>query len=226
MLMMRFSAHFTGQERDSESGNDNFGARYYSSSLGRFLSPDVINLTNDRLMSPSTTLNKYVYAADNPLRYVDPDGKDITIFYRPPNCTFCEDFGHVYLGALNQATGQVGFLDYGPQNPNSGNGPGQFNLGNMQDRAAELARYSSLTIQTTPEEAQKVLDFIKTLTSQPAPDYHWLSNNCTTVCEDALHDLGLDLHNISPSAFWNAIYRRYSKYATQHPTLNSIQSLL
>ena len=117
MLMMRFSAHFTGQERDSESGNDNFGARYYSSSLGRFLSPDVINLTNDRLMSPSTTLNKYVYAADNPLRYVDPDGKDITIFYRPPNCTFCEDFGHVYLGALNQATGQVGFLDYGPQNP-------------------------------------------------------------------------------------------------------------
>jgi RHS repeat-associated protein len=31
---------FTGKERDSESGNDNFGARYYSSSLGRFLSPD------------------------------------------------------------------------------------------------------------------------------------------------------------------------------------------
>jgi RHS repeat-associated protein len=31
---------FTGKERDSESGNDNFGARYYSSSLGRFMSPD------------------------------------------------------------------------------------------------------------------------------------------------------------------------------------------
>ena len=32
--------HFSGRERDSESGNDYFGARHYGSSLGRFLSPD------------------------------------------------------------------------------------------------------------------------------------------------------------------------------------------
>ena len=32
--------HFTGKERDAESGNDYFGARYYASSMGRFLSPD------------------------------------------------------------------------------------------------------------------------------------------------------------------------------------------
>ncbi|MHB8753517.1 MAG: RHS repeat-associated core domain-containing protein [Candidatus Acidiferrales bacterium] len=31
---------FTGKERDSESGLDNFGARYHSSQLGRFMSPD------------------------------------------------------------------------------------------------------------------------------------------------------------------------------------------
>src|ERR1700690_2625576 len=31
---------FTGKERDSESGLDNFGARYDSSNLGRFMSPD------------------------------------------------------------------------------------------------------------------------------------------------------------------------------------------
>ncbi len=31
---------FTGKERDSESGLDNFGARYDSSSMGRFMSPD------------------------------------------------------------------------------------------------------------------------------------------------------------------------------------------
>ena len=31
---------FTGKERDSESGLDNFGARYFVSSLGRFMSPD------------------------------------------------------------------------------------------------------------------------------------------------------------------------------------------
>jgi RHS repeat-associated protein len=32
--------HFTGKERDSESGLDYFGARYQSSNLGRFLTPD------------------------------------------------------------------------------------------------------------------------------------------------------------------------------------------
>lgn len=31
---------FTGKERDNESGLDYFGARYYSSVIGRFSSPD------------------------------------------------------------------------------------------------------------------------------------------------------------------------------------------
>jgi RHS repeat-associated protein len=29
--------HFTGKERDAESSLDEFGARYYGSSLGRFM---------------------------------------------------------------------------------------------------------------------------------------------------------------------------------------------
>jgi RHS repeat-associated protein len=32
--------HFTGKQRDDESGLDDFGARYYSSQLGRFVSAD------------------------------------------------------------------------------------------------------------------------------------------------------------------------------------------
>ncbi|MDE3169526.1 MAG: RHS repeat-associated core domain-containing protein, partial [Acidobacteriota bacterium] len=32
--------HFTGKEHDTESGLDYFGARYDSSALGRFMSPD------------------------------------------------------------------------------------------------------------------------------------------------------------------------------------------
>jgi hypothetical protein len=38
----------TGKERDTESGNDYFGARYYGSSIGRWLSPDVVNVTEER----------------------------------------------------------------------------------------------------------------------------------------------------------------------------------
>jgi RHS repeat-associated protein len=40
MLTKRFWRTLTGQERDSETGNDNFKARYYGSSLGRFMTPD------------------------------------------------------------------------------------------------------------------------------------------------------------------------------------------
>ncbi|MBB5343286.1 RHS repeat-associated core domain-containing protein [Tunturibacter empetritectus] len=32
--------HFTGKERDTESGLDYFGARYMGSTMGRFMSPD------------------------------------------------------------------------------------------------------------------------------------------------------------------------------------------
>ncbi len=32
--------HYTAKERDLESGLDYFGARYFSSTMGRFLSPD------------------------------------------------------------------------------------------------------------------------------------------------------------------------------------------
>jgi RHS repeat-associated protein len=62
--------HFTGQERDSESGLDNFGARYDSSSLGRFMTPDPLG---GSLADPQT-LNKYAYVRNNPLNLTDPTG--------------------------------------------------------------------------------------------------------------------------------------------------------
>ncbi len=59
---------FTGKERDAESGLDNFGARYFGSSMGRFMSPDPLggDMTNPQ------SLNRYAYALNNPLRYTDP----------------------------------------------------------------------------------------------------------------------------------------------------------
>jgi RHS repeat-associated protein len=68
--------HFTGKERDSESGNDYFGARYYESGIGRFISVDPITITQTRLGDPQR-LDLYVYALDNPRKYVDARGKDV-----------------------------------------------------------------------------------------------------------------------------------------------------
>jgi RHS repeat-associated protein len=68
---------FTGKERDSESGNDYFGARYYASSMGRFMSPDWSAKEEPvpyaKLDDPQT-LNLYAYVGNNPLTRVDADG--------------------------------------------------------------------------------------------------------------------------------------------------------
>ena len=64
----------TGKERDAETGLDYFGARYMSAAQGRFTSPDPL-LASGRSAEPQTW-NRYHYAGNNPLRYVDPDGLD------------------------------------------------------------------------------------------------------------------------------------------------------
>jgi len=68
-----FVPHFTGKERDTESGNDYFGARYYASSMGRFMSPDPSQLYYADPANPQS-LNLYAYALNNPLKNTDPTG--------------------------------------------------------------------------------------------------------------------------------------------------------
>jgi RHS repeat-associated protein len=65
--------HFTGKERDVESGLDYFGARYYSSSMGRFSIPDPSGLAYADQSNPQS-LNLYSYALNNPLKNTDPTG--------------------------------------------------------------------------------------------------------------------------------------------------------
>jgi len=68
---------FDGKERDSESGLDNFGARYNSSPLGRFMSPDPSSIDGDLVDSENPQAwNMYSYVLNNPLNAVDPDGLD------------------------------------------------------------------------------------------------------------------------------------------------------
>jgi len=68
---------FEGKERDTETGNDDFGARYYSNRFGRWLSADwsavpapipYANFANPQ------TLNLYSMVADDPESFADLDG--------------------------------------------------------------------------------------------------------------------------------------------------------
>lgn len=63
-------SRYTGKERDAESGNDYFEARYLASSMGRMLSPDLLL---GELANPQS-LNRYAYALNNPLVNIDPTG--------------------------------------------------------------------------------------------------------------------------------------------------------
>jgi len=71
-MLSNARSRFTGKERDSESGLDYFGARYFGSALGRFTSPDPL-LNSGRPDDPQTW-NRYAYTLNNPLRYTDPNG--------------------------------------------------------------------------------------------------------------------------------------------------------
>lgn len=63
---------FTGYERDAESGLDYASARHYNSTLGRFISPDLLSGSPGYPQS----WNRYSYVMNNPLNLVDPTGMD------------------------------------------------------------------------------------------------------------------------------------------------------
>jgi RHS repeat-associated protein len=60
---------FTEKERDAESGYDYFGARYYDSRIGRWMSVDP-------LAKQYAAWNPYHYSLMNPIRFIDVDGRD------------------------------------------------------------------------------------------------------------------------------------------------------
>jgi RHS repeat-associated protein len=71
----RVPQQFTGKPRDAETKLDYFGARYFSAAEGRFLSSDGLPMKKSWTLEPQRW-NRYAYAINNPLKYVDPDGKD------------------------------------------------------------------------------------------------------------------------------------------------------
>ena len=64
---------FTGKERDSESGLDNFDFRYFGSSMGRFMSPDDDSAQDQ---ANPQSWNLYSYVMNRPTVATDPDGHD------------------------------------------------------------------------------------------------------------------------------------------------------
>jgi RHS repeat-associated protein len=77
---------FTGKERDSETGLDYFGARYYSNGLGRFITPDwaaKATAVPYAAFGDPQSLNLYSYVRNSPIVRVDADGHADGMLQRP-----------------------------------------------------------------------------------------------------------------------------------------------
>jgi RHS repeat-associated protein len=95
---------FTGKERDQETGLDYFGARYFGSALGRFTSPDPL-MASAHASNPQSW-NRYAYALNNPLRFVDPDGMDVpAACAQDKNCQIVVKVNVIYDKTVNNGKG-------------------------------------------------------------------------------------------------------------------------
>ncbi|MDR1876029.1 MAG: RHS repeat-associated core domain-containing protein [Flavobacteriaceae bacterium] len=63
---------FNAKEMDEETGLYYYGARYYDSKISQWYSVDP-------KMEKYPHMSPYNYAANNPVKYIDPDGRDIVV---------------------------------------------------------------------------------------------------------------------------------------------------
>ncbi len=135
--------HFTGKERDPESNLDYFGARYNSSSLGRFMTPDDVVGDGRDLTNPQD-LNLYSYTWNNPASLTDPSGHDVLVCVDNDkggqNCLTLSD--EQYANLYKQQNGQQGITLPG----------GAFPTGNITCNGGQVcgtARYFEPGMQDT-----------------------------------------------------------------------------
>jgi RHS repeat-associated protein len=82
--------NFTGQNQDMAANLYDFPYREYHSIQGRWVSPDRAGLAVASPANPQSW-NRYTYALNNPLRYIDPSGLD----YCAPGSVWYDDAGNV-----------------------------------------------------------------------------------------------------------------------------------
>jgi hypothetical protein len=189
-----------------------------ANALGRWASPDEVNLTEARAVNPANTLNKYIYGGNNPLKYRDPDGEDITLFYTDTGAA-----GHFWMIAYDPSGKNSAVMDFGPSKSSIGANflskaigqdvPGTTDYDAHKDIAAIKENYASLTIQTNPADTQKAIDAINQFNGK-YHDWNVVAPNCTTVCRDVLAlVLGFDNNATRPASLWDAVFRKWSHRA-------------
>lgn len=84
---------FNGKEQDSETGYYYYGARYYNPRVSLWLNVDP-------LAEKYPNWSPYVYTFNNPIKYIDPDGRDPITGILEAISSFALDVGMDYIGGM------------------------------------------------------------------------------------------------------------------------------
>jgi len=186
---------FTGRWLDSETGLYYYRARHYSTEMGRFLSRDPIGIWGDA----GNFGNAYAYAGNNTFTYIDPTGKEITVYYRTgEGREKKEKAGHAIVHVVERdADGNVVNEKTLDAYPRHGNNADFAHVTDKPQRTKkDMNSFKAVTFETTKEQekaAIKEIDEIKDEEQEGESKYNSLSNNCVqnstrvlNVANDAL----------------------------------------
>lgn len=186
-----------GLSYDAESGQWDNKARQYNQNTGTFASQDPIGIAGG--------LNVYGSRRNNPLRFADPFGEDVTVIY--------------YGGGVRHIGISVnGGPSYGyyPDNPGAsfsvlvGTVPGgEVDDKNHQGAGQEIKK---VTIHTTQDQDSSVLNYISQLSMHPG-QYNAFGNggdNCATQAGKILNNSGVSVPSTwNPKSFIEQLGQQY-----------------
>ena len=112
-------SRYTGKERDAESGNDYFGARYYASSMGRFMSAAAPPFNEPNPAGGRPRCGRRLFESESwpiVLRGLKPD-LDLTGFFdttkvvagSTPHSRTLRRFGEIILSGTDPANSRISF---------------------------------------------------------------------------------------------------------------------
>ncbi len=198
---------FTGKERDEENQYDYFGARYYDSRIGRWGQVEP-------LLDKYLQVSPYSYSFDNPLRFLDPNGKDaIPIYYLKYRIEVSGKsipfIGHAGILLINYKSGETVYYDYGRYGENGKGevrrqyfdnvlgykyeGIDETKVSNVLKEISKKFGKGSLIagayIESDEFNAMKNYadEYFEYTTSKSSDDeYSLMSNSCATFCYDVI----------------------------------------
>ena len=170
-----FNLRYPGQYADAESGLFYNYFRSYSPTTGRYTQSDPIGLAGG--------WNNGIYVRADPLNFTDPKGLDTAVMIGGP--TSSNPAGHVAIGFTGQ-----GVYSYGR---------GTSRGSSLTDNLGKQSGYRDTTviiIPTTPEQATKMIESLKSWEGVPLPDPlsspgQAANDTCATRTNQALNAGGI-----------------------------------